>query len=628
MKTTWHSAGLLVVVVALLAGGLAYGVPASAAARGDPLVAVHSYRSGQSVSMAVEAAEVSSWGLSFSTRVGGEGTEYGMGMASDPAGNGYVVGFTAATDFPGAGGTGTDRDVVVLGFSPDGTPRYVTRIGGAADENGYGIRHFADGSVVIVGHTASADFPVPGAVQPTKSGGFDGFVARLDPDGALAWATFLGGGSYEALSGVSVDPAGNIVAVGQTSSAALAVQNPIQATYQGGGRDVLVAGLTPDGSELRFLTYLGGSGTDAAFADWALADGSVVLGGMTGSADFPTTAAAVQPAYHGGNDTFIVKITPAGQLAWSTYLGGNAEDRINGVGADAQGRPCVAGKTMSPDYPTVSAVQPVKKAGFDEYVTCLDTAGSSIRWSTFLGSSGADYAGGIAVEPTGGVWIAGGAYQGDFPLVGATQQIWGGAADATVSRFSDTGAADVLHVLGRGGCRRRLLDRDRLRGRRLDVRQGRSSPDPVRCRAGNASDGFDLAHALHHRRIGPAADTAAPTVAVAVPTKDQVFPARPVGLSGHRDRRRRGRSGRGGDPRPGDQPVAAGRRHLRLVDHPAPRRRGPIRSRSRQHRLVLLLRPRPRRAVRRAGPRLGRRGQRLQPAVAPVRDRHNGPAAG
>ncbi len=78
------------------------------------------------------------------------------------------------------------------------------------------------GEVYVVGTSRSLDFPTtPGSYDPTYNGTFDNaFVAKFNPDGSLAWSTFLGGalGGQSAV-GVAVAPTGEVYVTGSTSSA-------------------------------------------------------------------------------------------------------------------------------------------------------------------------------------------------------------------------------------------------------------------------------------------------------------------------------------------------------------------------------------------------------------------------
>ena len=137
---------------------------------------------------------------------------------------------------------------------------------------------------------------------------------------------------------------------------------------------------------------------------------------------------------------------------YSTYLGGKALDSVNAIAVDSNGNAYAAGNTTSPDFPITSgAFQPDIGYSFYDYpqqnafVTELNSAGSSLFYSTFLGggiSLGAladmgDGANGIAVDGQGMVYVTGMACTGDFPTTaGAFEpQNLDGEIDAECTAF-------------------------------------------------------------------------------------------------------------------------------------------------------------------------------------------------
>jgi len=131
---------------------------------------------------------------------------------------------------------------------------------------------------------------------------------------------------------------------------------------------------------LVYSTYLGGSGDDYGRGIAVDAAGSAYVTGQAESANFPTTANALQPHYGGGNnnggDAFVVKLSPAGNaLAYATYLGGSGDDEGDGIAVDAAGAAYVTGFTYSTDFPTANALQPRYGGGRDDaFVTKISDA--------------------------------------------------------------------------------------------------------------------------------------------------------------------------------------------------------------------------------------------------------------
>jgi hypothetical protein len=176
----------------------------------------------------------------------------------------------------------------------------------------------------------------------------------IDP--VLDYATYLGGSNQERLHAVAIDAAGNIVVAGETYSPDFPTASAPQ-PQNGGFGDAFVAKLTPAGDALVFATYLGGVQGDSATGVEVDASGAIYLTGTTFSWNFPTLN-GVQPNNNGQSDAFVVKLDVAGNLLYSTLLGGMLEEYATGIAVDAFGRAHITGSTMSPDFPLASPVQP------------------------------------------------------------------------------------------------------------------------------------------------------------------------------------------------------------------------------------------------------------------------------
>jgi uncharacterized protein (TIGR03437 family) len=196
--------------------------------------------------------------LLYSTYLGGARDDSGFAIAVDSTGHAYIAGNTLSRDFPvttralqrewrGEGGNAglPAGDAFVVKLNPSGgAPVYSTLLGGARDDRALSLALGAGGTVHIVGHTLSTDFPLSAdapqktnrstnLTSPLQTG--DGFYAQLDPAGErLPFSTYLGGAGNEWLSGVAVTPAGAVVVTGNSASADLPVSaNAFGRTYFG-----------------------------------------------------------------------------------------------------------------------------------------------------------------------------------------------------------------------------------------------------------------------------------------------------------------------------------------------------------------------------------------------------------
>src|SRR6266851_2193022 len=197
--------------------------------------------------------------------------------------------------------------------------------------------------------------------------------------------------------------------------------------------------LTIDPS-LVYSTYLGGSSTDVGFGIAVDSSGNAYVTGYTQSSNFPTTAGALQTTFGGLADAFVSKLNSSGSaLVYSTYLGGGSTDFGFGIAVDSSGGAYVTGYTQSSNFPaTAGALQTTFGGGADAFVSKLNSGGSALVYSTYLGGSSFDFGFGIAVDSSGNAYVTGYTCSSNFPTTaGALQTTFGvgGAIDAFVAKF-------------------------------------------------------------------------------------------------------------------------------------------------------------------------------------------------
>src|SRR5204863_1105270 len=162
------------------------------------------------------------------------------------------------------------------------------------------------------------------------------------------------GNSSERGLGIAVDADGNAYVTGTAAPGFPTTPGAFQ-TISGGFFDGFVTKLDPTGSALVYSTFLGGTGGETGFAIALDTDRNAYVTGSTDSTNFPTTAGAYQTAIGGSNNAFVVKLNSAGSaLVYSTYLGGMFTDVGLGIGVDAAGNAHVTGRADSPNFPTTA----------------------------------------------------------------------------------------------------------------------------------------------------------------------------------------------------------------------------------------------------------------------------------
>ena len=210
---------------------------------------------------------------------------------------------------------------------------------------------------------------------------------------------------------------------------------------------------------LAYSTYLGGGTEHDRGSGIAVdASGNAYVTGETGSSDFPTTPGTFQTTYGRSVDVFVGKLNATGSaLMYSTYLGGSGTEVGGGIAVDASGNAYVTGyasgtETSPPDFPTTAgAFQTTYGGQADAFVSKLNATGSALMYSTYLGGSGTEVGGGIAVDASGNAYVAAYTFSPDFPTTpGAFQATYGGGRDAFVSKLNAAGSA-LLYSTYLGG---------------------------------------------------------------------------------------------------------------------------------------------------------------------------------
>jgi hypothetical protein len=283
--------------------------------------------------------------------------------------------------------------------------------------------------------------------------------APLVIDPVLVYSTYFPPGER-----MAVDAAGGVYVVGTSEGVPVTPTPGAFQTERRGVGDAFVAKLDASGTELAYVTYLGGSqggpsGGPEYGQDIAVdSSGAAYVTGVTYSTDFPL-ANAFQTTFGGVADGFITKLNPSGSaLVYSSYLGGADSEWSRSVAVDAAGSAYVYGDTASNDFPVKNALQASKKGAADFFLTKVAPGGSSLAYSTYLGGGDSEtgFLGDIAVDASGSLYVAGTSYSNDYPVTPGTFRTRANsgaesfAPDAVVSKLSPDGAA-LLYSTYLGG---------------------------------------------------------------------------------------------------------------------------------------------------------------------------------
>ncbi len=347
-------------------------------------------------------------------------------------------------------------------------------LGGANMDEVAAVTTDSAGNIYLTGTTSSADFPTSNPEQPQL--GFDpsgpggcqnGFVPKLEPTGTpWVYSTYLGGSRQDYGAAIAVDSKGDAIIGGTSVSTNFPAAGSVAPlTCQYNEFCYFVASLQPDGSALNYSGMFGGgegpySNNGVMTIDSA---GNAYLAGATDSPNFVITPGTLSSAEPGYSETtlFVLKVDPTGQLVYSTLVHGNAPQNPadvtanlflpNGIAVDAAGQVTVAG-TAGPGLPTTAGVVGTSfpnnlnstdpNAGF---VLQLNATASAIHYATYV--PGTDLLGGMAVDSSGDVYVAGQTGETNLPvssnawLKAPTTGTWGAISSGYIVKLNGQGTS-------------------------------------------------------------------------------------------------------------------------------------------------------------------------------------------
>ena len=416
--------------------------------------------------------------LIYSSYIGGDSSDLGFAVAADVNGNAYIAGESSSSEvtFPLANsiqGTQNGTLAFITKLNATGTGViYSTFLGDAnglctQDVCGTEVRGIAvnsTGRASITGATVNdnneSDFPVtPNAYQ--RNGfcigvcglGFDrrvdAFVSVLSEGGdSLVYSTFFGGGAsasglsgraFDAGNALAIDGSNRIYITGQTASNNLPTKHAFQSSRHSewDGTDAFIAVFNPSAANgydtLIYSSYYGGDGDEIGRGVAVDLDRNAYIVGSTASTDLETKSPASVPLrvtfQGGGFDGFVAKIDTEADgnssLTYSTYFGGNINDRVEAVAVDAQQRAHITGASNSSasSFPLRNAFDSTQTNG-EAFVAKLNADGTALFYSSFLGGDNANTINdgeeglGIAVDFGGNAYVTGRTTSGaSFPSV-------------------------------------------------------------------------------------------------------------------------------------------------------------------------------------------------------------------
>ena len=180
--------------------------------------------------------------------------------------------------------------------------------------------------------------------------------------------------------------------------------------------------LNSTGSALLYSTFIGGIYYETAYSLVLDAPGNAYITGYTYSSGYPVTTGAYDISFNGNEDVFVTKLNSSGSaLLYSTFIGGITGDIGYAIALDGNDQACVTGYIYAPDnysnFPvTTDAIDPdFNNGNYDAFVSVLNSTGSELRYSTFLGGNNYDMGRDLKSDGSGHIYVTGYTFSPDFP---------------------------------------------------------------------------------------------------------------------------------------------------------------------------------------------------------------------
>ncbi|MES2761000.1 MAG: T9SS type A sorting domain-containing protein [Bacteroidota bacterium] len=378
----------------------------------------------------------------FSTYFGGNQFDEIKSVCVDPNKNNYVIGNTYSTTLPVTLGlindtASGDYDVFVAKFDSCGVLIWCTYFGGTGFDSAEKMELTHDGNIVFCGYTSSITTPTtPGCFQSSNNGGYDCYITKISPNGAIIWSSYFGKNGGDFAFDLKVDALDNLIIGGTTTSLNLyTTLSSFQATHKG-NTDAFIARFSKNGV-LKWCTYYGGNGSEDIHALAVDLNCNIIGTGESFSNNLNTSAGAFQTSNEGFSDTYIIKLDSNCTRVFSTYLGGSGSDDAWGLVCDSTDTIFVAGHTTSLDFDTTaSSFQTLNNGGVDCYLTKWSPTGTLLK-STLFGGTLNDYSARLIAVSSSELLLLTETESSNLPTYTSSQQnIPGGTYDAYLAMFN------------------------------------------------------------------------------------------------------------------------------------------------------------------------------------------------
>jgi hypothetical protein len=379
------------------------------------------------------------WGTYF----GGNGTDWGLALASDKDNNVFQGGLTNSFNNISTVGAhqvnfAGDLDGFVNKFDADGNLIWASYYGGSSTERPYAITTDNSGNVYLGGATFSeTGIATAGTYQPFLDGVDDAFVVKFAPNGIREWGTYYGGPLHDFVTDM-VHHNGRIYFGGHTESTSGIATSGVFVSNINQVESGFLAAITDDGTQRIWGTYTGG-GHNTSVEGVAIWGNKIAVGGRTMSQIQIATANSFQPNFFQGAfvQAFAQVFNDDGTIHWGTYYGGQFSTQGTAVAVWDNHLYLVGNTNSGNNIATPGAHQETR---FDEhaFLVKLDEEGDRV-WGTYVGGNMEDYINSITAYQDMLV-VAGGTRSTQFiASANAHQTTNAGDMDGFINAFNSDG---------------------------------------------------------------------------------------------------------------------------------------------------------------------------------------------
>jgi hypothetical protein len=406
----------------------------------------------------------------YAKAIGGSGSDYGLGIAVDAAGNSVITGiFNGTADFDPSGSSANltsagSSDIFIAAYDASGNYVYAKKIGNANPDFGYDIALDGSGNSFTTGvFSGTVDFDPDAGVANLSIGGtgVNTFVTKLDNTSSHGWANQLGSypntGYSDAGRSIAVDAAGNNYVTGYFSGTVdFDPGTGVNNLTSTGSFDIFFAKYDASGNYV-FAKRIGGSSNDDSYAIAVdVAGNTFITGYFSGTVDFdPDAGTANLTSSSSTNDIFIAKYDASGNYVYAKAIGSTSTDHGLGISIDGSGNAYITGYfagtvDFDPGAGTASLVSAGSSS--DIFIAKYDASGNYV-YAKSIGSTTVDNGNSIAVDASGNVYITG-VFNGtvDFDPGGSTANLTSaGNGDVFVAKYDASGNYVYAKNIGGSG---------------------------------------------------------------------------------------------------------------------------------------------------------------------------------